>query len=344
MDAALLRGMFQPNSSSCGALALLVWGCTGSFIGGEAPGDPGAGPDAGPWADAGTPGGGGDVADAAPGGCAEMDILFVVDDSLSMGEEQTNLAANFPGFIDVLEQRYGSNGAPIDYRVAVTTTGRSVDYTVSYPIGYPSGPTNIPVSTQGANGAFLDDPACGPPRRWLERGDGDVTGVFSCQAQVGTRGPNLEMPLLATELAFVDRVADGTNAGFLRPNALLAIVILTDEDDCSRRDDNFVIGSFFSDICSTEPGFDDVGRHIDTLDTVAGGRERWAVAVIAGPGPGICVSEFGDAFEGRRLRQFVGGVGDNAVFSSICQGDLASALDDALDTFGEACQALPPIP
>jgi len=327
---------------------VLVWvGCTGSLIGGDPPGDPGAGSaDAGPWADAGYPTGGGNGSDGGMGGggCDEMDILFVVDDSLSMGEEQSNLAENFPAFIDVLDQRYGGNGRPVDYRVAVTTTGRSVDYTVSYPIGYPTGPTNIPVSVVGANGAFLDDPSCGAPRRWLERGDDDVTGVFSCQAKVGTGGPDLEMPLLATELAFVDRVADGTNAGFLRPNALLAIVILTDEDDCSRRDDNFVIGSFFSDICSTEPGFDDVHRYIDTLDTVAGGRERWAIAVIAGPGPGLCHSDFGDAFDGRRLRRFVADVGDNAVFSSICEGDLASALGDALDTFGEACQGLPPIP
>ena len=31
--------------------------------------------------------------------CTKMDLLFVVDDSGSMGEEQSNLAANFPAFI-----------------------------------------------------------------------------------------------------------------------------------------------------------------------------------------------------------------------------------------------------
>ena len=35
--------------------------------------------------------------------------------------------------------------------------------------------------------------------------------------------------------------ADGPNAGFLRPDALLGVVIMTDEDDCSRTDNNFQI-------------------------------------------------------------------------------------------------------
>jgi hypothetical protein len=88
----------------------------------------------------------------------------------------------------------------------------------------------------------------------------------------------------------------------------------------------------------------DVQRYIDVLDTVAGGRERWAVAVIAGPGPGKCLSIFGTAHEGRRLKRFVADVGTNAVFSSICEGDLASALTRALDTFGAACDVLSPVP
>src|SRR5260221_14283774 len=35
--------------------------------------------------------------------CQKMDIVFVVDDSGSMAEEQTNLGANFPGFVNVLK-------------------------------------------------------------------------------------------------------------------------------------------------------------------------------------------------------------------------------------------------
>jgi len=47
-----------------------------------------------------------------------VDILFVIDNSGSMGVEQGTLAANFPAFIDVLEaQQFGAS-----YRIGITTT------------------------------------------------------------------------------------------------------------------------------------------------------------------------------------------------------------------------------
>ena len=46
----------------------------------------------------------------------KVDILFVIDDSGSMGEEQAKLAANFAPFVATLEE------AGADYRIAVTTT------------------------------------------------------------------------------------------------------------------------------------------------------------------------------------------------------------------------------
>ena len=101
---------------AAGALALLACGPTGSGPSGDdTPGDV----DAAREIDAGF-----DL-DATGGdeGCAKIDILFVVDDSGSMAQEQANLTTNFPQFISVIEQ------SGLDYRVAVTTTG--VDYTYS---------------------------------------------------------------------------------------------------------------------------------------------------------------------------------------------------------------------
>jgi hypothetical protein len=89
----------------------------------------------------------------------------------------------------------------------------------------------------------------------------------------------------------------------------------------------------------TEP----VGNYVTFLDQLTGNRARWATAVIAGMGPGSCSSALGDAAEATRLVQFVGLTGTNAVGSSICEGDLAGGLADALDTFQSACAAFPPI-
>ncbi len=269
--------------------------------------------------------------------CTKMDLVFIVDDSGSMSEEQTNLASNFPAFIKVLDDFRTKSGSKIDYRVAVTTTGRDVTYTVSIP-GFPV--TIPPTTEKGDNGAFRNNAKCAPKRRWIERADDKVAETFSCIAQVGTSGPGYEMPLESLKLALNDRMKDGTNAGFLREDALLAIIILTDEDDCSRTDNNFSVGT--ADSCEAGPTVQPVGAYKSMLDTVAKGAGRWAAGVIAGPGPGECSSSFGKAVEAKRLKDFVAAVGKNGTFSSICDGNLGTGLKKALDTFDGACRSLPP--
>ena len=49
---------------------------------------------------------------------SSVDILFVIDNSSSMGPAQAKLAADFDVFIDALE----SSPIEIDYRIGVTTT------------------------------------------------------------------------------------------------------------------------------------------------------------------------------------------------------------------------------
>lgn len=73
-------------------------------------------------------------------GCTAVDILFVVDDSGSMSEEQSNLARNFPEFISRLEAYRTPADTQLDYRVGVTTSSREnlhVDSSVTYLQGGP---------------------------------------------------------------------------------------------------------------------------------------------------------------------------------------------------------------
>lgn len=285
--------------------------------------------------------------DAAPGACDKMDILFVIDNSGSMDQEQDNLAANFPMFAQLIEDYTNSAGMQLDYHVGVTTTDRDYSSIQIIP-GNP--PTNFPGSSgTGNNGKLLTKgtgPDCGMPRKWLQRGDQDVVGKFSCIAKQGTSGSPDEMPLDAMKLALVDRMADtgpNGNSGFLRPDALLAIVFLTDEEDCSLYDPsvtyNFNLGPF----CSVAP-LGAVEKFVQAVDQVKGGeRGRWAVAAIAGPGPGKCSSPYGGADEATRLKQFTQMVGNNAVFSSICDANLAGSLTAAFDKFSAACESFPPV-
>jgi hypothetical protein len=271
------------------------------------------------------------------GVCSKVDLLFVIDDSGSMEEEQKNLLSNFPTFIGLIDNYATSAGSLLDWRVGVTTTGRDLTYSIQLPP--PFNQTTPPMTEHGNNGKLLHPKDCGVQNAWIERHDTfDKGKAFDCIADVGTSGPGIEMPLETMTMAFRERVQDGTNAGFLRDDALLAVVILTDENDCSRSDNNFTIQAT-SDVCDEkDPHINKVDSYVSFLDTLKGDRGRWASAVVAAPGPGSCKSAFGSAAEATRLKEFVNLAGQNSVFSSICDGDLTKALGDALKTFTGACE------
>lgn len=265
--------------------------------------------------------------------CAKMDIVFVVDNSGSMKEEQANLASNFSVLTQKLDGFTTKGGAKLDYRIAITTTGKSVKYTIAPDSPFPNLPAPPPIDLdeKGDDGHFRR--GCGMTRAWMERSDTNIANQFPCVANVGTGGPSLEMPLESLKLALTDRMSDGSNAGFLRDDALLAVVVMTDEDDCSRTDQAFTIKD---DTCPVGSPYVPLEDYVATLDAVKGGRDRWTGAVIAGPT--ACDSAFGSAKEAARLKQFVAKSGGNVVFSSICLGNLTSALENALASFDAACK------
>jgi hypothetical protein len=162
-------------------------------------------------------------------GTRKVDILFMIDNSLSMQEEQDNLARNFPAFIDQLRKIEG--GLP-DLHIGVITSDMGA--------GTLAGSGCQP---GGQNGLFQGwDRACGLDRdsRFIvasggERDrnyHGDLSSVFACMAKVGTSGCGFEHQLAATSKA-LSAQRSPENSGFLRDDAFLQIVLITDEDDCS---------------------------------------------------------------------------------------------------------------
>lgn len=255
-------------------------------------------------------------------GCTKLDLLFVIDNSGSMGQEQANLIANFPQFISVLD------ASGLDYRVAVTTTARQYSYTMSFIGG------NLPMNTgAGDNGAMLKPSSCNMTKRWIDKGDPNPAQTFSCVANVGTSGNSDEMPLGAMRDAFEDRMMDNTNMGFRRTDSLLGVVFLTDEEDCSY--EQSVTLGFGQSLCDAQ--MEPAANYVAFLDQYTGHRSRWAAAAIAGMGPGACSSTFGDAAEATRLKAFVQQAGAQARMSSICDGDLSVSLAEVVDLLDTAC-------
>jgi hypothetical protein len=160
-----------------------------------------------------------------------LDLLFMIDNSPSMQEEQANLIRNFPALMNELKNLPG--GLP-DLHVAVVTSDL--------------GAGSVPLSNGGCpriggdRGIFQSKVECGLDGNakfmvTLNNGtmnnfQGDPSKVFSCMAQVGTFGCGYEHQLQATRVALYEAITP-ENKGFLRDDAMLGIVLISDEDDCS---------------------------------------------------------------------------------------------------------------
>ncbi len=181
------------------------------------------------------------------GGNRDVDILFVIDNSGSMEVEQKALVDEFDSFITQLEALEG--GLP-NVHIGVITTD----------IGL--GGSNPACSDNGHNGILQNgtqSAGCSGPQgdRYIQNianEDGTRTTnypenqtlkeTFSCIARVGVHGCGFEQPLESMR-----RALDGSrqqNLGFLREDALLAIIFVTDEDDCSVEDTTMFEGDYRS--------------------------------------------------------------------------------------------------
>lgn len=144
---------------------------------------------------------------------AKTDILWVVDDSGSMAAEQAELASSFPKFFAHLES------SQLDYRIAVTTM--DIFDTAGRLVGNPS------VIVGGSQDPAVPDTA-------------DPQGAFQRNIIVGTTGSARDEGLEATSMALgqlqeqaAAAQANGQAVLFLRPDAALFIILVTDGVDYS---------------------------------------------------------------------------------------------------------------
>ena len=201
----------------------------------------------------------GDCCDQANG---ELDVLFVVDNSNSMTEEQATLVAQLPRIARALATGDSDGDGVQDFpaieslRVGVTTTDMGVGGQV------------VPTCSRadfGDDGLLLggrEQPGCTGMEAPIAAIGADATAAeidafvqhVSCNALRGIGGCGFEQPLEATLKALSPATAqpwtsDGyspptffgdtsghgrdANAGLVREDSILTVLMLTDEEDCS---------------------------------------------------------------------------------------------------------------
>lgn len=213
----------------------------------------------------------------------KVDILWVVDDSGSMSEEQTSLANNFQGFINYADT------LGVDYQTGVITTE---------------------INDAPAGKLW----ACNGFNKIIRHTDANRVQAFQCAANVttppnGNRRPNpmgsdeAEAGLQAARLALDAPIRDTDNAGFLRDDARLAVIIVSDEEDQS-------------------PGA--TSLYVDFFRNVKGFRNPQLVSVngIVGDVPNGCAT----AEAGVRYHDAIGQL--NGQTESVCSSSWATLLQN----------------
>jgi hypothetical protein len=173
-----------------------------------------------------------------------VDILVVVDNSRSMQLEQANLAEQFPMLIHSLlnPEIDPATGKPVhvpayDLHIGVISTdmgtgGYSVE-TCADPIDGDDGilqhtPSPLVEGCDAAYSSYLSYLADPPDVAAVEK----MARDFGCIATLGIDGCGFEQQFKAADKALTVH-ASGANAGFLRPDSILTILFVTDEEDCS---------------------------------------------------------------------------------------------------------------
>jgi hypothetical protein len=219
----------------------------------------------------------------------KVDILWVIDDSCSMSEEQRDLASNITWFT-----RY-ADMINVDWQMGVITS--EVNDAVSGKLW-----------------------ACSGFNKIISHTDSNRVQAFQCAASVtnppnGNSRPNpggsdeQEAGLQAARIALDVPVRDSDNAGFVRPDARLAVIVVSDEEDQSQGSTNLYV-DFFRQI----KGFRN--PQLVTLSAITGDVPGGCATADAAPRYNDAVSQL------------------NGQFESICNQDWTTMLQNiGLDVF-----------
>lgn len=144
----------------------------------------------------------------------KADILLVIDDSCSMEDKQTSLANNFASFIQY------ANTTNTDFQLGVITTSQDAQ---------PCVPLVACIGVAG-EGKLVTRGTVGPI---LRPSTPNLAQAFATLVAVGTSGDVDESGLSTATMALTPPRIAGENAGFLRPDANLAVVVISDAGDQS---------------------------------------------------------------------------------------------------------------
>ena len=263
----------------------------------------------------------------------KLDILWMVDSSGSMEEEQQNLADNFEAFItDFVSKGY-------EYNIAVAATDAwRYEYDPTNPffqtyVKFRDG--DVYMGGSGIrSGTFLINNLLG---------GGDVTNIintFKTNIKVGTIGSGDERAFDSIRQVLEQTKGSGYNSAynFRRNDAFLAVIIISDEEDFSRNNPaiNGCSGSPIPDDCQ-EQNLRPVSEYVNYLDTFTSSSStdrKYSVNTI-GIFDEVCMAANPSSSDHMGLRYAEIASFTNGVTGSICDTNFSQNLNDIQSRIAE---------
>lgn len=297
---------------------------------------------------------GGDPDQKGSNGCKGIDFLVVVDNSLSMSDEQINLANSFPKFLNTIKKSVKTSATEFNVLVADTDSD-GCEFICDAGSEYRCGPwgafncstyekpssmscENALGSGRRKSGLGIDCKVNGD-KRYFDSSQSDSDEVFRCLGQQGVGGDPAERPIDAMLAAVSDEMVGkgGCNEGFIRDDAILVVVLITDEEDDGDEDE--LGGS------ANNPE----DWHKQLLK--AKGGDKGGVVVVGlvgdtGTDDGICqeLKPGGrvGAERSPRLIEFVESFDKYGRWGSVCAHDYSPFLQEVVDLITESCEEFDP--
>ncbi|TPV95328.1 MAG: hypothetical protein B7733_10785 [Myxococcales bacterium FL481] len=259
--------------------------------------------------------------DAEPG-CKNIDFLFVIDNSGSMGDEQQNLRTSVPEFI-----------TSINSILELDAINLMVNATDDYAIN-----NQDPCTGLGASVMVSEGGECGPyagGSHFMTEAD-DLNEAFECAANLGVAGDGTgnERPMDAVKEAIGGGLE--CNDGFVRDDALLVVTVITDEDDAPGDPDGHSNSSgdpeeWFEKVVDAKDG---------NVDHVV------ALALVGVEKPNECPPFQWNGQTGAEIntsiREWVDMFGDYGFVGDVCASSYGPFFEAALKVIEEACEEFPP--
>lgn len=277
--------------------------------------------------------GGSGGAAGGPAECQNVDILFVIDRSGSMSDNQISLINSFPGFISQIQQKLAFAES---YHVGVVSSDDNYDNVAGcQKIGDLVTQTGGPLSSQANCGPFASG------KSYLDEKEPNIGGKFACIAQLGSGGNDDERVMRAALNAVkTENNAPGAcNAGFSRLDSLLVVVLVSDEDDapdqCGEPDPFSPCG------CKTcGSGGDPDAWYQEILSYKGGIKENIVVLSLVGlTGSNSC-----GAIPASKLIGFTNKFGENAHKGDVCASSYDQFFAQVLPVIDKACEKYVPPP